>query len=56
MKASNLAQSYTANIETIRDVGWYLNSKATNHVTSNSSQLENKLDYVGKKWLQVGNG
>lgn len=49
----------TANVAfsfTIHDPNWYLDSGATNHVTSSGNNLSTQTDYNGTNKLVVGNG
>ena len=38
------------------DAAWYMDSRATNHVTADAQNLVTKIDYKGKDKLTVGNG
>lgn len=49
-------QAMLATANTVADPQWYLDSGASNHVTSDGASLTNKIDYKGKGKLTVGNG
>ena len=40
----------------INDQAWYVDSRATDHITTNLSTLSQKTVYKGKEKLVVGNG
>lgn len=46
-----------AKIDDIQDESWYPDSRATNHVTNNLSNLNlGSKDYEGKHLIHMGNG
>ena len=49
-------QAYLASSDTVADQAWYMDSGATNHVTTDAQNLSTKVDYKGKDKLTVGNG
>ncbi|XP_031247957.1 uncharacterized protein LOC116105684 [Pistacia vera] len=50
------AINYIFTSSTVHDATWYMDSGATDHVTSDFSQLTRSTSYVGSEQLQVGNG
>ncbi|KAL5768000.1 hypothetical protein ACOSQ2_014783 [Xanthoceras sorbifolium] len=48
--------AFVATPNSIADSSWYFDSGATNHVTSNASNLSSKQDYHGKDKIAVGSG
>ena len=55
---ANYHQTYTfiATLESVVDSTWYIDSGATNHITSNLKNLTLKSRYRGNDKLIVGNG
>ncbi|XP_031250702.1 uncharacterized protein LOC116108600 [Pistacia vera] len=51
-----VAINYIATPSTVHDAAWYMDSGATDHVTSDFSQLTGSTSYEGSEQLQVGNG
>ncbi|KAH9803128.1 G-type lectin S-receptor-like serine/threonine-protein kinase [Citrus sinensis] len=51
-----LAEAYVANFESFADDGWYLDNRATHHLTNNMENLHFKEDYKGTDQLIIGNG
>lgn len=51
-----MANSTVANLETVVDPSWYMDSGATNHVTTNSNFLSSSFEYSGNEKAIVGNG
>lgn len=45
-----------ASPSTINDPSWYVDSSATDHLTSNLNNLSIHCDYKGKAKITVGNG
>ncbi|KAL5804238.1 hypothetical protein ACOSQ3_031038 [Xanthoceras sorbifolium] len=48
--------AYYASLESVQDQSWYMDSGATNHVTSDLGNLSLKSEYRGDNRLTVGNG
>lgn len=46
---------YLATFSTVNDLAWYMNSRASNHVTNDEGHLENS-NVSNEKNLIVGNG
>ncbi|XP_031278003.1 uncharacterized protein LOC116136437 [Pistacia vera] len=51
-----VAINYIATPSIVHDDAWYMDSGATDHVTSDFSQLTGSTSYAGSEQLQVGNG
>ena len=43
-------------LEVFGDDNWYPNSRASNHVTSNPTNLMKSAEFVGQNQVHVGNG
>uniref|UniRef100_A0A803QD97 Retrovirus-related Pol polyprotein from transposon TNT 1-94-like beta-barrel domain-containing protein n=1 Tax=Cannabis sativa TaxID=3483 RepID=A0A803QD97_CANSA len=55
-KSGQNATAFVATPEMLQDDAWYANSGASNHVTSEAANLNQKTKYNGKDSLTVGDG
>ncbi|KAF7811382.1 Retrovirus-related Pol polyprotein from transposon TNT 1-94 [Senna tora] len=55
-RSSGNMSALVATLDAVNDAAWFPDSGATNHVTSDASNLMNGVEYIGAEQLHMGNG